>query len=76
MKDLIELVAKKIASHPEDVQVRVIESDEGKQYELRVNPEDMGRVIGKEGRTAKALRTLVSAAASKQEVRASLSIVE
>ena len=76
MKDLIELVAKKIATHPEDVQVRVIESDDGKQYELRVHPEDMGRVIGKEGRTAKALRTLVSAAAAKQEVRASLSIVE
>ena len=76
MKELIELVAKKIASHPEDVQVRVIEGDEGQQYELRVHPDDMGKVIGKEGKTAKALRTLVSAAASKQEVRASLTIVE
>jgi len=76
MKELIELVAKKIASHPEDVQVRVIESDEGQQYELRVHPDDMGKVIGKDGKTAKALRTLVSAAASKQEVRASLTIVE
>jgi uncharacterized protein len=76
MNELIELVAKKIAAHPEDVQVRVIEGDEGTQYELRVHPDDMGKVIGKEGKTAKALRSLLSAASAKQDVRASLSIVE
>ena len=46
MKELIELIAKKITDHPEDVQVRMIESEDGQQYELQVNPEDMGKVIG------------------------------
>ena len=76
MKDLIEMVAKRIVNHPEDVQLRVIESEDGEQYELQVNEEDMGRIIGREGKTAKALRTILSAAAAKQEKRASLSIIE
>ncbi len=76
MKELIELISKKLVEHPEDVQVRVIESDEGQIYELRVHPEDMGRVIGKNGRVAKAVRTLLSSAAAKQQVRATLEIVE
>lgn len=76
MKDLIELIAKKLVGHPDDVQVTVTESEEGETIELRVNPEDMGRVIGKAGRTAKAIRALVSAAASKAGKRASLQIVE
>ena len=76
MKELIELVAKKITEHPEDVQVRVIESDEGQQYELRVHPDDMGKVIGKDGKTAKALRSIVGAAAAKQELHVGLTIVE
>ncbi len=74
MKDLIELIAKKLVSHPEDVQVRVIDRDDGQAYELRVHPEDMGKIIGKNGRTAKALRTLLNSAASKQDVRANLQI--
>jgi len=76
MKELIELVAKKIVDHPEDVNVREIETDDEKQYELRVHPEDMGKVIGREGKTAKALRTLVMAAATKADIRASLTIAE
>jgi predicted RNA-binding protein YlqC (UPF0109 family) len=76
MKELIEFVSKKLVAHPEDVQVRVIEGDEGEVYELRVHPEDMGRVIGKNGRVAKAIRTLVGSAAAKKNVRASLEIVE
>ncbi|MCP4640490.1 MAG: KH domain-containing protein [bacterium] len=76
MKDLIELIAKKLVDHPEDVQVRVIESDEEQCYELRVHEEDMGKVIGKSGRTAKAMRTLLNSAASKANVRATLQIVE
>lgn len=76
MKDLIEFIAKKLVDHPEDVQVRVIESDEGLNLELRVHPEDMGRVIGKDGRTAKAIRTLLNIAASKAETKAVLQIVE
>ena len=76
MKELIELVSKKLVQHPEDVQVRVIESVDEERYELRVNPEDMGRVIGKNGRVAKAIRTLVGSAAAKRNVEASLDIVE
>lgn len=76
MKDLVELIAKKLVEHPEDVEVRVIEDGEGENIELRVHPDDMGRIIGKEGRTAKAIRTVVSAAGSKSGTEARLTIVE
>ena len=76
MKELVELIAKKLVSHPEDVSVRVIESDTGQDFELRVHPDDMGKVIGKAGRTAKAIRALLGVAASKADVHATLHIVE
>lgn len=76
MKELIELISKKLVEHPEDVQVRVIESDQGQTYELRVHADDMGRVIGKNGRVAKAVRTLLNSAAAKQDIRATLEIIE
>lgn len=76
MKELVELIAKKLVLHPEDVQIRVIDGEEGQTIELRVNPEDMGRVIGKAGRTAKAIRALLSSAASKADAKVSLQIVE
>ena len=76
MKELIEFIAKKMVEHPEDVQVRLVEAEDSQNYELQVNPEDMGRIIGKSGRTAKAIRTLVSSAAAKAKVYANLEIVE
>ena len=76
VKELIELIAKKLVQHPEDVQVRVIEGEEGQSFELRVHPDDMGRVIGRSGRTAKAIRTLLSSAAAKADTRVTLQIVE
>lgn len=77
MKELVEFIARKMVEHPDDVQVQVVEGEESSQnYELRVNPEDMGRIIGKNGRTAKAIRTLVSSAAAKTNVFANLEIVE
>ena len=76
MKELIEFIAKKLVDHPEDVEVRAIDGDEGLLLELRVNPEDMGKVIGKAGRTAKAIRTVVSSAAAKADARVNLQIVE
>ena len=76
VKDLVELIAKKLAAHPEDVQVEVIEGEQGQSIELRVNQEDMGRIIGKSGKTAKAIRTLLNSAASKAGVRVMLQIVE
>lgn len=76
MKDLIEFVAKKLVAHPDDVQVTLVETEESQNYELRVNPEDMGRIIGRSGRTAKALRTLVGSAAAKADIQVNLEIVE
>ena len=76
MKELIELISKKLVDHPDDVQVRVIDSDDGQVFELRVHPDDMGRVIGKNGRVAKAVRTLIGSAAAKQDIRATLDIIE
>lgn len=76
MKDLVELIAKKLVAHPEDVQVRAIDGEEGQTIELRVHAEDMGRVIGKSGRTAKAIRTLLNSAASKANMRVTLQILE
>jgi len=76
VKDLIELIAKKLVEHPDDVQVRVIDGEDGQVIELRVHPDDMGRVIGKAGRTAKAIRTLLHSAASKADMRVTLQIVE
>lgn len=76
MKELIEFVAKKLVDHPEDVQVRLIDGEGVQNYELQVNQEDMGRVIGKGGQTAKALRTIVSTAAAKADVHITLEIVE
>jgi uncharacterized protein len=76
VKELIEFIAKKLVDHPEDVQVQLIDSDESQDYKLRVHPDDMGRVIGKSGRTAKAMRTLVGSTAAKADIRATLEIVE
>ena len=76
MKEFIELISKKLVEHPDDVQVQQIDREGEQVFELRVNPEDMGRVIGKNGSVAKAVRTLIAAAAAKQQVRATLEIVE
>ncbi|HIJ65530.1 MAG TPA: KH domain-containing protein [Candidatus Hydrogenedentes bacterium] len=76
MKELVEFIAKKLVQYPEDVQVRVIENQDTQVLELRVHQDDMGRVIGKDGKTAKAIRTLLNSAAAKANVRASLQIVE
>jgi len=76
VKELVEFIAKKLVQYPEDVQVRVIENQDTQVLELRVHQDDMGRVIGKDGKTAKAIRTLLNSAAAKANVRASLQIVE
>ncbi len=76
MKDLIEFIAKKLVEHPDDVEVQVIEAEGSQEYKLRVHQDDMGRVIGKSGRTAKAMRTLLSSASAKANIHATLEIVE
>ncbi len=74
VKELVEFVAKKLVTHPESVQVRVIEGDTGQTVQLIVDESDMGAVIGKNGRTAKALRTLLFAAATKSQTQIGLEI--
>ncbi len=76
VKELVEFIAKKLVAHPEDVNVRVIENEEGQVVELRVHPDDMGKVIGKSGKTAKAIRALLASATTKSNTRAVLQIVE
>lgn len=76
MKDFVEFVAKGLVDKPEDVQVVEVEGEQGAVLELRVAKEDLGKVIGKQGRTARALRTLLGAASSKAHRRVMLEIVE
>ncbi len=74
-KELVEFIAKKLVSHPESVQVRLIEGDAGETVQLTVDEADMGCIIGKNGRTAKAIRTLLFAAATKSQTQVGLEIV-
>ncbi len=64
MKELIETIVKPLVDYPDDVQVNVLEEDNRIMYQLSVNKQDMGKVIGKQGRVAKAIRTVVYAAAT------------
>lgn len=76
MKDLIEFIAKSLVDNPDAVKVTELQGEKTAIYELRVNSNDLGKVIGKQGRTARAIRTLVSAAATKQNRRAMVEIME
>ncbi len=66
MEELVRYIAKSLVEHPDEVQVKTVESDESITLELTVAPEDMGKVIGKQGRIAKAIRTVVKAATAKE----------
>ena len=76
MKDLINYLAQALVDHPEQVSVTAIEGNQTTVLELKVAKEDIGKVIGKQGRTARALRTILNAASAKMEKRAVLEIVE
>ncbi len=75
LKDLVEYMAKTLVDDPSQVQVNVVEGASSITLELRVAPGDMGRVIGKSGRIANAMRTLVRVAAMRHGKRATLEIV-
>lgn len=75
MKDLVEYIAKALADKPDQINVSEIEGETSLILELRVAPEDMGRIIGKGGRTANAMRALVRVLAAKQGKRVTLEIV-
>jgi predicted RNA-binding protein YlqC (UPF0109 family) len=76
MKEFIEYVVKALVDHPEEVAVTQIDGEKTVIFELRCNPGDIGKVIGKSGRTIKAIRTLLGFAAAKADLRAMLEIVE
>ena len=76
MKDLIEYIVKALVDNPDKVSVKEIAGEKSIIYELRVGEGDLGKVIGKEGRTAKAIRTIITAAAMKQGKRTVLEIIE
>ena len=67
MKELLEVIAKRLVEHPEQVVVAETNNERALILELKVAPEDMGKVIGKQGRIAKAIRSVVKAAASKED---------
>lgn len=76
MRELIEIVAKALVDFPDKVQVNVVEGQQTTVLELRVAPEDLGKVIGKQGRTARAVRTILGAAGMKLRKRFVLEILE
>jgi predicted RNA-binding protein YlqC (UPF0109 family) len=76
LKDLVEFVAKALVDQPEKVEVAEVSGEQTTVVELRVAKEDLGKVIGKQGRTVKALRAILSAASSKIRKRADLEILE
>ncbi|MCQ2604623.1 MAG: KH domain-containing protein [Spirochaetia bacterium] len=75
-KDLVEYIAKSLVDDPENVSVNIIEGEKSTILELRVSQDDIGKVIGKHGRIAKAVRTVLSAAASKSGKRVVLEILD
>ncbi|MCT4544202.1 MAG: KH domain-containing protein [Vallitalea sp.] len=76
MKELVEVIAKSLVDNPDDVKVNEIEGERSIILELKVAPDDMGKVIGKQGRIAKAIRTVVKAAATKEEKRVVVEILQ
>jgi predicted RNA-binding protein YlqC (UPF0109 family) len=76
MKDLIAYIAKALVDKPEEVSVSEIEGEQTSVLELKVAKEDLGKVIGKQGRTARAMRTILSAASTKINKRSVLEIIE
>jgi len=75
-KDFVEYVVKALVDHPEDVKVERSVDDMGVLLELTVNPDDMGKVIGRAGATAKSIRTLLRVVGSREDARVNLKIVE
>ncbi|MCZ8520086.1 MULTISPECIES: KH domain-containing protein [Paenibacillus] len=75
MKELVTVIAKRLVDHPDEVRVTRTEDQRSITFELAVHPDDVGKVIGKQGRIAKALRTVVTSAAVKESKRVSVEIV-
>lgn len=76
MKELVEVIAKALVDNPDEVEVTQTDSEKSILLELRVAQEDMGKVIGKQGRIARSIRSVVKAAASKQDKKVMVEIVQ
>lgn len=76
VKELVELIAKALVDYPDQVDVQQVEGEHSVILELRVASDDMGKVIGKQGRIAKAIRTVVNAAAIKEKKRVMVEIIQ
>ena len=76
MKELLEAIVKPLVQYPDEVNVTVVERDDAEVLELRVNPSDMGKVIGRQGRIAKAIRTVMRAASGRDGKKVIVDIVE
>jgi len=76
MQAFLEYVVKGLVSHPDEVRITPVEKNGSTVYELRLNPEDVGKVIGRQGQTINAIRTLLTTGSSKKGLRCSLEIVE
>ena len=76
LKELIEYIAKALVDNPDQVKVSEIEGEKTSVIELNVSKDDLGKVIGKQGRTARAMRTILSAASTKVKKRSVLEIIE
>jgi predicted RNA-binding protein YlqC (UPF0109 family) len=75
MKEIVEIIAKALVDHPDQVVVEEKDGERMTVFELHVAQEDMGKVIGKQGRIAKAMRTVVKAAATRENQRATVEII-
>jgi len=76
MKELLQFLAQSLVNHPEQVEVKETQGDSASVLELKVAKEDLGRIIGKQGRTAKSIRTILNAAASRTNRKVVLDIIE
>ncbi|MDA2920188.1 KH domain-containing protein [Desulfobacterota bacterium AH_259_B03_O07] len=76
LNELLTLIAQSLVDNPEKVEVREVTGEQTAVLELKVAPDDLGKIIGKQGRTAKAIRTILGAAAAKMRKRAVLEILE
>jgi predicted RNA-binding protein YlqC (UPF0109 family) len=76
MRELIHYIAQSLVDHPENVSVSEVEGNQTTVLELKVSKDDLGKVIGKQGRTAQAMRTILSAVSSKMKKRTVLEIIE
>ncbi len=76
MKDLLTYIAKSLVENPDAVSVTEVQNEDGLVLELRVSPDDMGKVIGKHGRIAKEIRTVIKSAALRDNIKVSVDIVD